>query len=68
MKTGMEIDWETADRITLLNLQDNLKYLQKELKRHKEDGLWMHPDDALHSEYIYIPALRAIIKYYGGEV
>lgn len=68
MKSGMEIDWETADRITLLNLQDNLKYLESELKAYKEDGQYMHPEDASHSEYIYIPALKALIKFYGGEV
>lgn len=63
----MEIDWEIADRITLLNLQDNLEYLESELKAHKEEGQWMHERDALDSEYIYIPALKALIKYYGGE-
>lgn len=68
MMTGMQIDWETADKITLLNLQNQLEYLQTELKNHKENGTWMHPDDALHSEYLYIPALRALIKYYGGEL
>lgn len=68
MKTGMEIDWETADRITLLNLQNQLECLEQELKDHQENGKWMHPEDALNSQYLYIPALKVLIKYYGGEL
>ena len=66
MKTGLEIDYEIADRITLFSLKDNLEYLEKELKEHLEDGKYMHPDDALNSQYLYIPALKTLIKYYGG--
>ncbi len=61
-----EIDSETADRITLQCLKDHLAYLQKELKDHKENGSYLHPEDVHNSEYNLIPALESIIDYYGG--
>jgi len=54
---GLELDWETADRITLLCLKDQLNYLTEELRTHREDGHWMHPEDVMKSEE-YIPALK----------
>lgn len=62
---GLELDWETADRITLLCLKDQLNYLTEELRTHREDGHWMHPEDVIKSEE-YIPALKLLIAYYGG--
>ena len=64
-KMGLELDWETADRITLLNLKNSLDYLEEELKNHAS-GEWMHPDDKFNSETKYIPALKTLIDYYGG--
>ena len=63
--TGMEIDWETADRITVLNLKNQLEYLEKELEDHKTHKIYMHPQDVHNSEYLYIPALKTLIRYYG---
>lgn len=63
---GMQIDWETADRITLLNLKDALQQLETEVKNHVENGSWMHPDDYHANMTQYIPALKTLIKYYGG--
>ena len=65
---GMTIDYETADRITLLNLQDQLSRLEKEVSDSILDGKWMHPEDLQESQNIYIPALRVLIKYYGGSI
>lgn len=62
----MQIDWETADRITLLNLKDALQQLETEVKNHVENGSWMHPDDYHANTTMYIPALKTLIKYYGG--
>jgi len=64
MSKGLEIDYETADRITLLNLQDQLKYLRKELEDYKE-GKWLHPEDVVNNAKI-IAALELLIPYYGG--
>lgn len=63
---GMVLDMETADRITLCNLKNQLEYLEEELMEHKQNGKWMHPEDVRNSELIYIPALKALIGYYGG--
>lgn len=64
---GMTIDYETADRITLLNLQDQLTRLEKEVSDNVLEGKWMHPEDLQESLTTYIPALRVLIKYYGGS-
>ena len=66
MSTGIELDWETADRITLLVLKDQLKYLKEELRQHQEDGQYMHPEDAYNSAFKLIPSLEILIHYYGG--
>lgn len=65
--TGITLDYEAADRITLLVLQDTLKILTSELQQHKENGAWMHPEDVYNSENKYIPALKTMIEYFGGD-
>ena len=67
MKNGMLLDWETADRITLLNLQNQLEYLENELMEYKQNKNWMHPEDVRNSELVYLPALKTLIDYYGGS-
>lgn len=62
---NMEIDWETADKITVLNLKSALDTLESELKNHA-NGDWMHPDDKVNAETKYIPSLKILIDYYGG--
>lgn len=64
MGKGLEIDFDTADRITLLNLKDQRKYLKKELKEHT-GGKWLHPEDVVRNAEI-ITALNLLIPYYGG--
>jgi hypothetical protein len=66
MIKGLEIDYETADRIALLTMQDQLKYLRKELEDFKE-GKWLHPEDVVNNAKI-IEALELLIPYYGGTV
>ena len=63
----MSIPFEVADGITLANMQEQLKFLKKELKDY-EAGSWMHPEDADRSRHELIPALKTLIKYYGGSV
>lgn len=67
MQHGMAIDYEAADRITLLNLQDQLKTLEKEVLDHTTSGKYMHPEDFQEAIITLMPALRVIIKYYGGS-
>ena len=64
MSKGITLDFDTADRITLLVLQDQLKYLRKELEDYKE-GKWLHPEDVVNNAKI-IAALELLIPYYGG--
>ena len=66
MSNGLTIDFDTADRITLLVLKDQLKYLRKELKDYK-DGKFLHPEDVVRNAEI-IAALELLIPYYGGTV
>ena len=66
MSRGLSIDFDTADRITLLVLKDQLKYLRKELEDYKE-GKWLHPEDVVRNAEI-IAALELLIPYYGGTV
>lgn len=66
MSKGLEIDYDTADRITLLTMLDQRRYLQKELEDFKE-GKWLHPEDVANNIKI-IAALELLIPYYGGTV
>jgi hypothetical protein len=63
---AIELDFETADRITVLNMKEQVGYLKEELKKHLEEGSWMHPEDVYKSEHVLIPALEVLIDYYGG--
>jgi hypothetical protein len=63
-KRKLELDFETADRITLLNLVEYRKFLKKELKDYKK-GKWLHPEDVA-GNITSINALDVIIKRFGG--
>jgi hypothetical protein len=63
-KHNLEIDFETADRITLISLKDQRGYLKKELKQF-EKGEYLHPEDVVNNTRL-IQALDQVIKYYGG--
>ena len=66
MSAGLSIDFDTADRITLLVLKDQLKYLRKELEDFKECK-YLHPEDVTGNIKL-ISALELLIPYYGGTV
>ena len=66
MSKGITIDFDTADRITLLVLKDQLKYLRVELEDYK-DGKFLHPEDVVRNAEIIV-ALELLIPYYGGTV
>ena len=66
MRRGITLDFDTADRITLLVLKDQLKYLRKELEDFK-NGKWVHPEDVVRNAEIIV-ALELLIPYYGGTV
>lgn len=68
MAHGLEIDWDTADRITLAVLVDQLKLLREEIRAKDEDGSYMHPEDYTKAKEELIPALKVLIPYYGGDI
>ena len=63
-KGKLEIDFETADRITVISLKDQRKYLKKELADWKK-GEYLHPEDVVGNQKL-IEALDLVIKHYGG--
>lgn len=65
MTRKLEIDSETADRITVLNLKDYRSYLKKELRDYKK-GSWLHPEDVVINMQV-IEALNVVIKQYGED-
>lgn len=72
-KGRLEIDFETADRITLITLKEQRAYLKKELATWKKnprtdtnpEGVWMHPEDVGVNTRM-IESLNTVIKYFGG--
>ena len=66
MSKGLEIDYETADRIVVLSLKDHLGYLKEEVRAHVEEGKYLHPEDYHNSMVNLIPAFETLIHYYGG--
>ena len=64
-KHGIELDFETADRITVTVMKEQLKYLQNEVKAFKKKKTWMHEQDFAKSELELTPSLKILIKYFG---
>jgi hypothetical protein len=64
VKKGLEIDFDTADRITVITLKEQRKYLKKELADFKK-GKWLHPEDVVNNTRM-IQNLDHVIKYFGG--
>jgi hypothetical protein len=60
----LEIDFETADRIAVLTMKEQRKYLKKELADFKQ-GQYLHPEDVSGNQ-IMIHHLDAVIKHFGG--
>jgi hypothetical protein len=62
---GLTIDFETADRITVLNLKEYRDRLQKELDDY-QSGQYLHPEDVA-SNLKRIGALNLIIADFSTE-
>ena len=76
----LSIPHDVADGIALTVMRDQLAYLLREQRwfetpdadrfaLEKEYGyrLWVHPDDYALNRDRYIPALRTLIAYFGGN-
>jgi hypothetical protein len=64
VRKGLEIDFDTADRITVITLKEQRKYLKKELADFKK-GEYLHPEDVVNNTRL-VQALDLVIDYYGG--
>ena len=63
-KGKLEIDFETADRITVITLKEQRRYLKKELAQFKK-GEYLHPEDVVNNTRV-VQALDLVIKHFGG--
>ena len=62
---GIQIDFETADMITRLNLIDSLMDINKNIAAlEKKDDLQKHEKEDLEEHLTYRPALLVVIGYY----
>ena len=64
--SGVLLDWEVADGITLCTLTEYRNRLQQEIEDHYENDAYLHPDDLIGNK-VRIDALNLIIKDFGGE-
>jgi hypothetical protein len=68
----ISLDYETADRITVLTLKEQRGHLKSSMAAWKKNpktdgnpgGVWMHPEDVVNNTHT-ISALTLIIKYFG---
>ena len=65
MGKGLEIDFDTADRITLLTLINQRKILNEQLEDYFKKDKWLHADDVIRYTET-TKALELVISYYGG--
>lgn len=68
----MQIDFETAERITRLTLTEQRDYLQSELDMlyatmDSDKPYWMHPED-VDKNHMLIRRIDEILEYFGGEL
>lgn len=64
MSKKLELDFDVADRITLLTLKSYRNDIKKEIKRYKQ-GEYVHPNDVA-ADIKRVEALDLIIKDFGG--
>ena len=79
MSRGIQIDYETGDRIAICVMKEQLDYLlkeqewfesnddaRKELEEQWGHKMYVHPEDYAKNGREYIPALKLMIEYFGG--
>ncbi len=65
MRNGLTLDFDTADKITMLVMQDQLKGLRMELAEFQDRKKRFNLEDVVNTAKI-IAALELLIPYYGG--
>ena len=62
--SNMTIDWDSADRITALNLAKYRDNMQEALDKATTGEGWLHPDDEVHNRAM-IQAINFVLKDFG---
>ncbi len=62
---GLMIEWEAADRITVLTLKNQRDSLQDHLNGGANGSRWLHPEDETHNRAM-IQAINFVLKDFGG--
>jgi hypothetical protein len=57
---GVQIDYETVDRITVCGLTDYRDSLKSQLQAY-EGGSYMHPEDVVHNQKM-VEAIEFVLK------
>lgn len=63
----LELDYDTADSITLLVLKDYRKLIKQNLNAHFNDGEYVHPDDLAFYQTTLLPALKVVINQFARK-
>ena len=61
------LDYETVDRITAQNLQENYEWIKKETAAAQEGEIFMHEDDIVYNLKL-LKGLKRVLNYYGVTV
>jgi hypothetical protein len=64
--SNMTIDWDSADRITALNLAKYRDNMQEALDKAATGEGWLHEDDEVHNRAM-IQAINFVLKDFGFE-
>lgn len=68
-KHKVEIDADTADRITLCTLKDSIELTKKNIKQlNKKKDLRNHEKEDLFDAINTLQALMVVYDYYGGNI
>lgn len=65
-RIGVYLDYETADKVTVMRLKDYLDTLETVLRNHREKNDWLHPDDIPHTERT-IDAIKIVLRDFGED-
>ena len=65
-RIGVYLDYETADKVTVMRLKDYLDTLETTLRNHRENSGWLHPDDIPHTERT-IDAIKIVLRDFGED-
>ena len=65
--SGIFLDFDTADRITVLNLQDARKSIKADLDNHYEGTCELQPEDVRIYREVYEAMGLLLSKWYGAD-